>query len=181
MLDRFHIVKTLNQAVDEVRKQQRRQASQTERKPMRGMRWLLYRHSSTRSRRDTQALKTLEKYNRRIYRAWRFKDDSEHFWTFKATWAAQRFLKCWTRSTLLSRLEPMRKFVRTLRKHQNAVLAFIDTGLTNAIAEGLKRIVKIVNNRASGYRNLEAFTDRIYLTVGDLDLPVQIPARLRTR
>jgi len=180
VLDRFHIVKALNDAVDEVRKQQWRQACRAERGAIKGVRWLLYRHSSTRSRRDTRALKTLEKHNRRIYRAWQLKDEFEHFWTFKATWAAERFLKRWTKTALLSRLEPIRNFVKTLRKHQSAVIAFIDTGVTNAIAEGFNRIVKIVKNRASGYRNLEAFTDMIYLTVGDLDLPGQIPARFRT-
>ena len=168
VLDRFHIVKALNEAVDEVRKQQWREASQADRKPLKGLRWLLYRHSSTRSRRDTRHLKALDKHNRRIYRAWQLKEEFEQFWTYKATWAAERFLKRWTRSTLLSRLEPMRKFVRTLRKHQSAVVAFIDTRVTNAIAEGINRIVKIVKNRASGYRHLDAFSDMIFLAVGDL-------------
>ena len=81
---------------------------------------------------------------------------------------------------MLSRLEPLREFVHTLRHHQDAVLAFIGTRVTNAIAEGLNRIVKIVKNRASGFRHLDAFSDMIYLTVGDLDLPGQIPARFRT-
>ena len=83
-------------------------------------------------------------------------------------------------AALKSRLEPMRKFVGTLRNHYEGVVAFIDTGLTNAIAEGLNRIVKIVKNRASGFRNLDAFSDMIYLTVGDVDMPAQIPARFRT-
>jgi hypothetical protein len=30
------------------------------------------------------------------------------------------------------------------------------------------------------YRTLEAFTDLIYLTVGDVNIPEQIPARFRT-
>ena len=42
------------------------------------------------------------------------------------------------------------------------------------------RIVKIVKNRASGYRNLDSFADMIYLTVGDLDIPAHIPSYLRT-
>lgn len=89
-------------------------------------------------------------------------------------------MKSWTKSALLSHLEPMRKFVHTLRQHQDAVVAFIDTGITNAITEGLNRIVKIVTNRTSGYHNLDAFSDMIYLTVGDVDIPKQIPARFRT-
>jgi len=180
VLDRFHIVKALNEAVDEVRKEQWRRATQAERKALKGLRWLLYRHSSTRTRRDTRNLRALDKHNRRIYRAWRLKEEFEQFWNYKATWAAERFLKGWTKSALLSRLAPMRKFVHTLRKHQQAVVAFIDTRATNAIAEGINRIVRIVKNRASGFRHLDAFSDMIYLTVGDVDLPEQIPARFRT-
>ena len=180
VLDRFHIVKALNEAVDEVRKEQWREASKADRKALKGMRWLLYRHSSTRTRQDTRNLKALDKHNRRIYRAWRLKEEFEHFWDYKATWAAERFLKHWTKSALLSRLEPMRKFVHTLRRHQEAVVAFIDTRVTNAIAEGINRVVRMVNNRASGYRHLDAFSDMIYLAAGDLDLPEQIPARFRT-
>lgn len=49
VLDRFHVVKALNAAVDDVRKQQWRQAGREGRKALKGLRWLLYRHSSTRS------------------------------------------------------------------------------------------------------------------------------------
>ncbi len=73
----------------------------------------------------------------------------------------------------------MKKFVGTLRKHYSG-MAFIDTRLTNAVSEALNRIVKIVKNRASGFRTLNAFTDMIYLVAGDLDIPAQIPARFRT-
>ncbi len=180
VLDRFHIVKALNAAVDEVRKQQWREAGVDDRKALKGLRWLLYRHSSTRSRKDTRTLKSLEKGNKRIYRAWRLKDEFEQFWEYRASWAAERFLKSWMTSTLRSRLEPMRKFVGTLRQHYAGVIAFIDSRLTNAVSEGLNRIVKIVKNRASGFRTLNAFADMIYLTVGDVDIPAQIPTKFRT-
>jgi len=49
--------------------------------------------------------------------------------------------------------------------------------MTNAMVEGLNRIIKIVKNRASGFRSLKAFTDMIYLIVGDLDIPAQIPVK----
>lgn len=180
VLDRFHIVKALNAAVDEVRKEQWREASVDGRKALKGLRWLLYRHSSTRSRENTQTLKALEKANKRIYRAWRLKDEFEQFWEYKASWAAERFIQRWMTTTLRSRLEPMKKFVGMLRRHYAGILAFIDTRLTNAVSEGLNRIVKIVKNRASGFRTLSAFTDMIYLVAGDVDIPAQIPARFRT-
>ena len=180
VLDRFHVVKHLNAVVDEVRKQQWREARGEHRKAIKGMRWLLYRHSSTRSAEQTAALQALERSNRRIYRAWRLKDEFEQLWQYKARWAANRFLKRWTTSALRSRLEPLRKFVATVRRHQEAIVAYCDTRLTNAIGEGLNRIAKIVKNRASGFRDLPPFADLIYLSVGDVDIPAQIPARFRT-
>ena len=180
VLDRFHIVKALNAAVDEVRKEQWRLAGGEQRQALKGLRWLLYRHSSTRSRKDTRTLKALDKGNRRIYRAWQLKDEFEQFWEYKAPWAAERFIRQWMTSALRSRLRPMRKFVNTLRQHYDGVLAFVGSRLTNAIAEGLNRIVKIIKNRASGFRTLDAFTDMILLTVGDVDIPAQIPVRFRT-
>jgi transposase len=180
VLDRFHIVKALNAAVDEVRKEQWRIASESQRKMLKGLRWILYRHSSTRSRKDTRTLKALDRGNHRIYRASRLKDEFEPFWDYKAPWAAKRFLKNWTSSALRSRLEPMRKFARMVRQHLSGILAFVDSRLTNAISEGINRIIKIVKNRASGFCSLEPFSDMIFLTVGDVDIPAQIPARFRT-
>ena len=179
VLDRFHIVKALNEAVDEVRKQQWRQASADERKALKGLRWLLFKHSSKRSSKDTRILNALNKGNRRIHRAWVLKDEFEHFWDYKATWAAERFLKRWTTTALKSRLQPMRDFVKTIRKHSHRILPYVGSRLTNAIAEGVNRIIKIVKNRASGFRHLNAFSDMIYLTVGDVDIPGQIPQRFR--
>ena len=170
----------MNEAVDEVRKEQWRASDLTERKALKGLRWLLYRHSATRTKRDTRTLNALERGNRRIYRAWRLKDEFEQLWEYKAPWAPERFLKRWSTSALRSRLVPMRKFVAMIRRHQPGVLAFVDTRLTNAIGEGLNQIVKIIKNRASGFRDLSPFADMIYLSVGDLDIPAQIPKSFRT-
>jgi transposase len=83
-------------------------------------------------------------------------------------------------TALKSRLEPIREFVQTLKKHIHRILPFIGSRLTNAIAEGLNRIIRIIKNRASGFRSLPAFIDMIFLTVGDLDIPAQIPSKFRT-
>ena len=181
VLDRFHVVKALNEAIDEVRKEQWREAAGAEdRKALKGLRWLLFRHSSVRSRQDTQTLKALKKGNLRIYRAWQLKDEFERFWDYRAPWAATLFLKNWTTTAMRSRLEPLKKFARTVRKHADGIIAFVETHLTNAVAEGLNRIIRMVKNRASGFRTLDAFADMIFLCVGDLDIPAQIPAKFRT-
>lgn len=175
VLDRFHVMKALNQAMDDVRKEQWREASGEGRKALKGIRWLLFKHGRNRKKSDTRTLNKLNKSNRRIYRAWVLKDEFNHFWEYINERSAETFLKNWTRSTLLSRLEPMRRFVKTLRKHQHRIITFVKCPITNAIAEGLNRVIRQIRNRASGYRNVECFKDLIYLTIGDLDIPGEIP------
>ncbi len=171
VLDHFHIVKALNDAVDEVRKEVWRNASKEGRNAIKGLRWLLYRHSSTRSKKDTKTLNDLRKGNRRIHRAWVLKDELEHFWKYVSKGCAEKFLKSWITTALRSRL---------LRKHQDNVVNFIERNISNARGEGINRVIKIVKNRASGFRNLDSFTDMIFLVVGDVNIPEQIPAKFRT-
>lgn len=180
VIDRFHIVKALNEAVDEVRKEEWRQLGADGRKAIKGLRWLLGMHSRNRTKAHTRFLNRLRNSNRRIHRAWVLKDEFEHFWNFRYPGAARRFLMRWMTTALKSRIPSMRAFVGTLRNHIDNIITFIKRPLTNAVAEGVNRIIKIVKNRSSGFRNLESFADLIFLTIGDLDIPAQIPSRLRT-
>jgi transposase len=180
VIDRFHVVKSLNEAVDAVRKEEWRSLEGDERKAIKGLRWLLGMHSRTRSKGQTRMLNKLKNSNRRIHRAWVLKDEFEHFWNYSYVGSARQFLKTWMTAALKSRIPSLRKFVDTLNEHLENILSFVERPLTNAVGEGLNRIIKIVKNRASGFRSLESFADLIFLTVGDLDIPAQIPSGLRT-
>ena len=180
VIDRFHVVKALNQAVDEVRKNEWRALDTSGRKAIKGLRWLLSMHSRNRTKGNTRFLNSLRNSNRRIHRAWVLKDEFEHIWNYRYRACAEKFLKRWMTAALRSRIPSLRQFVGTLRNHFDNIVTFTNRNLTNAVGEGLNRIVKIVKNRASGYRNLDSFADMIFLTVGDLDIPAHIPSHLRT-
>jgi len=180
VIDRFHVVKALNEAVDEVRKEQWRALDTGGRKAIKGLRWLLSMHSSNRTRGQSRFLNSLRNSNRRIHRAWVLKDEFEHIWNYRYRGSAEKFLKRWMTAALRRRIPSLRQFVTTVRNHFDNIVAFTDRNLTNAVGEGLNRMIKIVKNRASGYRHLGHFADMIYLTVGDLDIPAQIPSQLRT-
>jgi transposase len=180
VIDRFHLVKALNEAVDEVRKEEWRRLGADERKAIKGLRWMLGMHARNRTKGDTRFLNALRNSNRRIYRAWVLKDEFDHFWSFRYPAAAERFLKHWMTTALKSRMPSLRAFVGTLKNHFDNIITFIQRPLTNAVAEGINRIIKIVKNRASGFRSLESFADLIFLTVGDVKIPAQIPSTLRT-
>lgn len=180
VIDRFHLVKALNEAVDEVRKEEWRDLDVEGRKAVRGLRWLLGMGPSTRTKSQTRFLNALAKSNRRIHRAWVLKDEFDHFWSYNYLASAEAFLKKWMTAALKSRLPSMRTFVGTLKAHYANIITFIERPLTNAVGEGVNRILKIVKNRASGFRNLDSFTDLIFLTKGDVDIVAHIPAGLRS-
>jgi transposase len=180
VIDRFHVVKALNEAVDEVRKEEWRNAEGDDKKALKGLRWLLFVHSKNRTKGDTRRLNAIKSSNRRIHRAWVLKDEFEAFWDYSYTQSAESFFNGWITAALKSRLQPMKEFALMLRRHADHIIPFVETKLTNAISEGINRIIKIVKNRASGFANLSAFTDMIFLTVGDVDLPAQIPEDFHT-
>ncbi len=165
--------------MDEVRKEEWRTLDAAWRKAIKGLRWLLGMHSRNRTKGDTRFLNRLRNSNRRIHRAWVLKDEFDHIWNYRYRGSTEKFLKRWMTAALRSRIPSLRRFVGTVRDSFDNIDAFTDRNLTNAVGEGLNRIVKIVKNRASGYRHLDSFADMIYLTVGDLDIPAHIPSHLR--
>ena len=180
MLDRFHVVKALNEAVDEVRKEVWRAASKAERKGLKGLRFIILKNRKNRSRREHKIMGELARSHRRIARACELKDELAHFWEYSQIGSAIKFLKGWKKRVKLSRIEPLRKFARTLENNWEAIVASV-VGLTNAVAEGINRVIRMAKNRASGYRKTENFANMIYLIIGDLDLPGQISPINRPR
>ena len=180
VLDKFHIVKALNDALDTVRKEEWQSLSKDDRIVLKGMRWLLYKHAGNRTKQETRAINQLGKSNRRIHRAWILKDEFALFWEYKSPAAAKKFLARWMTAALKSRIESIRKFVRTIKKHLDNIIAYIGNKITNAKAEGINRIIKQIKDRSSGFKNLDNFINLIYLTVGDVDVPAQFSAKFRT-
>ena len=64
--------------------------------------------------------------------------------------------------------------------HWNGVMTSV-TGITNAVAEGINRLIRMAKNRASGFRSTNNFANMIYLIAGDLDLSAQIAPANRPR
>jgi transposase len=179
-LDRFHLVKALQEAVDEVRKAAWREADKEEKGFFKGLRWLLRRHAETRSKGQTRTLNKLRTFNRHIWRAWVLKDEFDAIFDYVKPGSAEKALRSWVTSARRSRLEPLRKFANTVMGHFEDIVSFIETRLTNAVSEGLNRVIRMAKNRASGYRGLDPFADIIYLIAGDVDIQGKIPAEFRT-
>lgn len=174
VLDRFHITRHLNQAVDQVRRGESsrlRAAGQAER--LQHTRWALLRRGSRVRGRARQKLNALLRSKLATARAWELKETFFHFWTYQSPNWAQVFLDYWCIRALRSRLEPMKKVARMLRFHEELILNWFRAKgeISAGTVEGLNNKIRVVTRRSYGFRTYEAMEIALYHTLGRLPEP----------
>ena len=123
LFDRYHIVKHLNEAVEQVRRGEMRRLSQKEKVPFKRSRWLLLKNPWNLSDDQKERLSTLVRWNTPIVRAYYLKEAFQLFWDYRQPKRAGDHLEKWMRLAMRSRLEPFKKFVRMLRGHLDGILS----------------------------------------------------------
>lgn len=173
LFDRFHIVKHLNEAVEEVRRSEMRRLSRKERVTFKRSRWLLLKNPWNLNSDQKERLSTLVQWNAPIVRAYYLKEAFQLFWWYKQSKRAHEHLQKWTRSAMHSRLEPFKRFVRMLRSHLDGVLAWTKIRLSNGAVEGMNNKIKSISHRSFGFRSARNFIAAIYHCCARLPLPAE--------
>jgi len=174
ILDRFHIVQHLNKAVDEVR---RAESTRLRGKPLaaklKKMRWKLLRRGSRVRGQARIKLYGLLESKMATGRAWDLKECFDFFWHYKSVTWAGGFLDYWTERAMRSRLEPMKKVARMLRKHDTLLLNWFKAKgeVSSGVVEGLNNKIRVVTRRSYGFRTYKAMEMALYHNLGRLPEP----------
>ncbi len=179
VLDRFHISRHLNQAVDQVRRAESgrlRAAASAQAATLKAMRWKLLRRGSRVRGKARRQLNLLVASKLATARAWILKETFDHFWSYRSVPWAGYFLDDWTWRALRSRLEPMKKVARMLRSHQELLLNWFKAKgeVSGGATEGLNNKIRVVTRRAYGYRTFKAMEIALYHTLGRLPEPDEL-------
>jgi hypothetical protein len=83
---------------------------------------------------------------------------------------AERMWARWYRWAIRSRLEPVKRMARMIKKHWEGVMNTVTSQVTNARAEAINSRVQWVKRMACGFRNRDNFRNAIYFHLGGLDL-----------
>jgi len=153
VFDRFHIERYLTQAVEEVRRQEFFRRRGAYRDAVRGKKWLLLTKHRRLPRRKRRELMALLAMNRRLFKAYVFKEQFEHAWTYTTEKGMREFLERWRKLLNWSRLTSLIAFYDMLMRHIDGVVAWARYHLTNAALEGNNARVRATSQRAHGYRN----------------------------
>ena len=101
ILDRFHIMKKINEAIDDVRRAEVARLKADGYEPvLKRSRWCLLKRVWNLTAKQTVKLRDLLQYNLKTVRAYLLKEDFHRFWEYRSAYWAERFLKEWCTRTM---------------------------------------------------------------------------------
>lgn len=154
VFDRFHVQRLVQDAVDEVRRAEVRTAASTdERKQLKGTRWQLLKSFWNLSLFDSSRLASLQRDNKRLYRAYLLKEAMVGVLDCRIEWLARKKLDEWVRWARRSRLEPFVRVAATIRQHAEGIIAYVRTGFSNGRTEGLNGKARTITRRSFGFHD----------------------------
>jgi transposase len=168
--DRFHVSKYLGEAVDMVRKQEHRSLAQAGSSPLTGSKWAWLKSYADGRSAEAVSFRALNQLNLKTSRAWRIKETFTQFWCYHYTGAAKRFFDAWSNNAMRSRLDPIKKVVKMLRRHETGLLNYSQHRINNACAEGFNSAIQLIKANARGFRNFINYRARILFHCGKLDM-----------
>jgi transposase len=174
VLDRFHLMKKMNEAIDQVRREEAARLKQDGYEHiLKHARWCLLKRPENLTDQQTVKLRDLMKYNLRSLRARLLREDFQRFWNYSSPGWAGKFLDEWCRRTMRSKLGPMKKVATSLRRHRPLILNwFRARGTISAgIVEGFNNKAKLTTRKAYGFRTFEATETALYHALGALPEP----------
>ena len=116
-------------------------------------RWLLLKRPEHLTEKQEIKLQDLIQYNLRSIRAYLLKEDFQQLWEYVSpTWAG-KFIDCWVKRVMLSKIELMKKEARTIRKHKGLILNYFRAkkAFSSGIVEGLNNKVKLTMRKSYGF------------------------------
>jgi transposase len=174
VLDRFHIMTHFSKALDEVRAGETRELKAKGYEPvLTRSRWLLLKRPENLSAKQAPKLNDLLQYNLRSVRAYLLKEDFQAFWTYVSPYWAGRFLDQWCTRTMRSKIEPMKKVARMLRRHRPLLLNWFRAKgqLSSGVVEGFNTKTKLTSRKSFGFRTYHGAEIALYHALGNLPEP----------
>ena len=166
--DKFHILKVINEAVDEVRRME--QKTRPELKKTR-FAWLKNPRNLTVKQRGIIEDLNVPKLNLKTAKGYQIKLTFQQLYE-QPREHAEEFLKRWYFWVTHSRLQPMVAAARTIKRHWAGILAWFESGITNGVLEGINSLIQAAKAKARGYRSIRNLITIVYLIAGKLDLSV---------
>jgi len=174
ILDRFHIMSHFSKALDEVRAGEVRELKEDGYEPvLTKTRWLLLKRPENLTGTQEIKLSELLQYNLKSVRGYLLKEEFQFFWNYVSPHWAGRFLDGWCTRAMRSKIDPMKRVAKMLRKHRGLLLNWFQAKgtLSSGVVEGFNTKTKLTIRKAYGFRTYHGAEVALYHTLGKLPEP----------
>lgn len=165
--DKYHIMKVINVAVDEVRKAEAKQQNL-----LRGQKYVFLKNRKNLTESQLKTLHSLEsmpRLNLKAVRAYHIRENFQEIYKEETQEGFERALKKWYFWATHSRIEEIKEAAKTIKRHWSGVLRWYDSKINNGILEGLNSLIQAAKAKARGYRTFKNLKTIIYMLTGKLD------------
>jgi transposase len=155
VFDKFHVMRHLSEALDEVRRNEYKRLKGQDRTFIKGQHYTLLAHRENLTLDGQRALKKLLKANKRLNTAYVLKESFGQLWDYRSKRGARAFFERWQDSLKWQRLEPYKKFAQMIEKHWDGMASYChpDNKVSLGLVEGLNNKIGVLQRRAYGYRD----------------------------
>lgn len=163
--DKFHIIKLINEAVDQVRREEGRYTPE-----LKGNRYIFLKNSInlTEKQKEIKDELSLARLNLKSIRAMHIREAFQQVYQAESSEEFEGLLNGWYYWATHSQLAPIVKVAKTIKKHWEGVLSWKKSQINNGILEGLNSILQAAKRKARGYK-IQHFKTIAYLLTGKLD------------
>jgi len=157
LFDKFHILRHLNDALDQVRKSEYGRLVGKDRRFIKGQKYTLLSHRENLSTNGRHSLRLLLHANRRLNTAYVLKETFGQLWDYQTEGWARRFFENWCDSLKWQRLRPYEKFALMIANHWDGIAAYCkpENKVALGFVEGLNNKIRVIQRRSYGIRDEE--------------------------
>lgn len=163
VFDRFHVMRLVNDKIDELRRAHMRESDKASRKFVKGVRFLLLMRPDTLDEHDAAhpgakaRLKEALTLNEPLNKAYYLKEKVRCIWDEPSKRRGERVLRECIAEASASGVGALVKLAKTLTLHADGILAFFDHRISSGPLEGVNNKIKVLKRKAYGYRDDEFF------------------------
>jgi transposase len=167
LLDKFHIMRHLGEALDTVRKSEYARLAGSERRYIKGQKYVLLSSHENLTLDGRKSLKTLLAANKRLNTAYLLKESFGQLWSYQREGWARRFFDNWKASLKWQRLKPYEKFAEMIERHWDGIAAYCqpENKVSLGFVEGFNNKIRVIQRRAYGLRDEEYLRLKILTSV----------------
>jgi len=164
--DKFHILKIINEAVNSVRKQE-----VSTNKLLTGTKyiWLKNYNNLTVKQKEILESLTMSNMNIKTMRAYNIRQAFQDIYQATSQEEFVTYLNKWYYWATHSKLEPMIKAAKTVKRHWDGIVRWYKSKINNGILEGLNSVIQAAKSKARGYKTFKNYKIIVYLLTGKLD------------